>query len=94
MEPEKRYSIPEENSVSLQSILLVGDQLKKYLGNPIRVYPTRYRKNYYKYIKILFIGQMLSYSWIIGNPVLLAFNCFRRFGYRNKRTINEFGTFW
>ena len=61
-ELEKRCSIIEENIVLFQSILFVGDQLKKYLGNPFRVYPTRYKKNYYKDIKNLFIGQMLSYS--------------------------------
>ena len=59
-ELEKRYSITEENSVLFQSIHFVGNQLKKkYSGNPFRVYPTRYRKNYYKDIKNLFIGQML-----------------------------------
>ena len=35
---------------------------KKYLGNPIRVYQTRYRKNYFKDIKNLFLVQMLNYS--------------------------------
>ena len=33
---------------------------KKYLGNPIRVYRTRYRKNYFKEIKNLFLVQMLN----------------------------------
>ena len=35
---------------------------KKYLGNPPRVYPTRYRKSYFKNIKDLFLTQLLSYS--------------------------------
>ena len=35
---------------------------KKYLGNPLKVYPTRYRKIYFKNIKNLFLTQMLSYS--------------------------------
>ena len=61
-ELEKRYRITEENSVLFQSILFVGDLFKKYLGNPFRFYPTRYRKNYYKDIKNLFIGQILSYE--------------------------------
>ena len=35
---------------------------KKYLGNLIRVYRTKYRKNYFKDIKNLFLVQMLNYS--------------------------------
>ena len=35
---------------------------KKYFGNPIRVYQTRYPKNYFKDIKNSFLVQMLNYS--------------------------------
>ena len=63
---------------------------KKYSGNPVRVYRARYRKNYFKDIKNLFLVQMLNYSCIKIILALLTFRCFRGFKYRNRRARNEF----